>query len=133
MSRELKQLVEEIINEKLNEDISNYFKRLIFVEIDRIQQDRPGEDFDGEEIIQYNILNSSRKHVGEVQYDTYFGDYRGNLYNKEFKFEGRGDDPKKNMESWFKSNSFKKWVANIDKYKELKAPTNNYRLKSNRR
>jgi hypothetical protein len=129
MSRQIKQLIEEMIVKKLNEEISDDFKGLTYKKTKVIE-----DDYD---ITFYDILDSSKKKVGEIKNTELTGLFSGHLYNKNFGFhtfevKGGGNDPKKNVEAWFKTKSFQKWVANIEKYKNLKAPTNDYRLKSNK-
>jgi hypothetical protein len=135
---QLKQLIEKMILENLDGNLADDFKGLSYKKTYEERIDGPGEVIDGEKEVYYDILDSSRKKVGEVKHSTYFGTWRGHIYNKTFDFDGSdvrggGDNPKKNMESWFKTKTFHKWVTNIDKYKSLKTPTNNYRLKSNKR
>lgn len=108
----LKKLIEEKITDKLNEEISDEFKGLTFKKTKVV-----GDDYD---TTYYDIFNSSKKKVGEVTNVELTGLFYGNLYNKTFGFhtfevKGGGDDPKKNMEAWFKTTAFKKWVGNIDK------------------
>lgn len=138
MSHQLKQLIEEMITKNLNEEISDDFKGLTYKKTYEERINDPGEDMHGEKDVYYDIFDSSRKKVGEVKHSTYFGTWQGHIYNKMFDFDtsdvrGGGDNPKKNMEAWFKTRAFQKWAKNIDKYKPLKAPTNDYRLKSNKR
>lgn len=130
MSQQLKKLIEEMIVEYLNEEISDDFRGLSYKKTKVIE-----DDYD---VTYYDILDSSKKKVGEVKNTELTGLFSGHLYNKDFGFntfevKGGGNNPKKNMEAWFKTKAFQKWVKNIDKYKPLKEPTNDYRLKSNKR
>jgi hypothetical protein len=92
-----------------------------------------GDDDDGAETIYYDILDSKGKKIGKMEYYDYFSYYSGHMYNKLFKFDGNGANVKSNMDAWMNSNTFKKWASNIDKYKTLKGPSNDYRLKTNKK
>jgi len=82
--------------------------------------------------VEYNIMSGGKK-VGELSRDNYFGNVNGHLYNKILpnvsSYGGMGDHPLKNLDTFLNSKSGKRWMANIDKYKVLDRPTNDYRIK----
>ena len=107
----IQEIIEQMIIEKL--EVSDKFKNLTFKKVDEDIIDSPGEDMHGEKYIHYIVKNSYDKEVGKIKYFTYLGDYSGTLYNKDFKFQGRGDDVASNVKSWLKSKTFAKWSANL--------------------
>lgn len=85
--------------------------------------------------VYYDILKDGEK-VGELETTDYFGYIHGHLYNKTLpEISGYGgperdrDDPQAALNAFLSSKTGQRWYSNIDKYKGLPGPTNDYRLK----
>ena len=80
----------------------------------------------------FNILQKG-KIVGELKHEDYTGNLHGHLHNKFLpnlsNYDRGEDDPLNNLNAFLKSKSGQKWMSNIEKYKTLSAPTNDYRIK----
>jgi hypothetical protein len=90
-----------------------------------------GEDEWGDDnkISSYDIMENGEK-IGELEHASYTGFTSGHLYNKELPDISRyGRDPLSCLHGFMKSNTGAKWMANIEKYKSLPGPVNDYRLK----
>lgn len=78
----------------------------------------------------FNIEDEQGNTVGELTMDDYFGYIRGHLYNKFFpNLDDYGNEPQEALDKFLQTKTGQRWWANIEKYKPLSGPTNDYRIK----
>lgn len=116
------------IKTQMNEVFATNAKRL------KVKQtgSRPGEYTDLES---YDVYYDSEK-VGEVETGE-FGNIHGHIFNKTLPSDNNlqvsGGAVRKHLARFLQSPNGQRWLNNIDKYRNLDGPTNDYRLKTNRK
>ena len=91
--------------------------------------DDPHDEMAGYKDTTYDILDQQGNKIGFLEYDNYFGDLDGELYDRYLPrlqgYRSHGSGPLGKLQSFFKSKTGKKWLDVSQRSMQKQSPKKN--------